>query len=217
MSLGVYLESFEPHSLMPDPSVEDSGQKNGAQLSQGLSSEEATGIRSKTPLRLKYEAEVRVIRDQIGSIELIRQQLGLSQRKMCQLLMVDPSTWTRWMKDEARVPPHIYRSLQWYLQLIEKRPEWHPQNSFQPLVRGLIPGMSNNELKVLKEDIHDSMKKIRSQSSEFTDQFRVLTEKWNLERHQLLSQIEKKSMALTIWKLFVVLNFCLILGYLIFS
>ena len=169
--------------------------------------------RSKTALRLKYEAEVKVIRDQIGSIEAVRNQLGLSQRKMCQLLMVDPSTWTRWIKDESRVPPHIYRALQWYLQLIDKRPEWHPQNSFQPIVRGLIPGLSNKELQGLKEDISDSMKKIRSQSSEFTEHFRQLTEKWNQERFELQSQIEKKSMALTIWKLFVVVNFVILIAY----
>lgn len=39
---------------------------------------------------------------------------------MCQLLLVDPSAWTRWMKDESRVPPHIYRSLEWFLALNQK-------------------------------------------------------------------------------------------------
>lgn len=162
--------------------------------------------RSKTALRLKYEAEVKVIRSQIGSLEEVRQSLGLSQRKMCQLLMVDPSTWTRWMKDEDRVPPHIYRALQWYLQLVEKRPEWHPQNSFQPLVRGLIPGLANKEMQGLKEEIADQVKKLRSQSSEFTEQFRELTEQWNQEKRQLLETVEKKEMALTVWKLFVLVN-----------
>jgi hypothetical protein len=48
------------------------------------------GIRSKTSLRMVYEAQVLVIKKQLGSLEKIRTHLGLSQRKMSQLLMVDP-------------------------------------------------------------------------------------------------------------------------------
>jgi len=82
------------------------------------------GDKAKTSLRLKYEAESRVIRKQLGGLNEIRQMLGLSQRKMCQLLMVDPSAWTRWTKDESKVPPHVWRALQWYIELENKRPEW---------------------------------------------------------------------------------------------
>ncbi|MCB0411375.1 MAG: hypothetical protein KDD22_02545 [Bdellovibrionales bacterium] len=169
--------------------------------------------RTKTALRLKYEAEVKVIRSQIGSIEDVREKLGLSQRKMCQLLMVDPSTWTRWLKDESKIPPHVYRALQWYLQLIDKRPEWHPQHSFQPLVRGLIPGLANKEVQGLKEEIATQVKRLKSQSSEFTDQFREITQEWNTERQGLMDKIEKKEMALTTFKFIVLVN-SLVLAYL---
>jgi transcriptional regulator with XRE-family HTH domain len=82
--------------------------------------------RSKTSLRMHYEAQVSVIQNQIGNLEEIRASLGLSQRKMAQLLLVDPSTWTRWIKgDEA--PPHIWRALQWYSALKEKIPGLTPQ------------------------------------------------------------------------------------------
>lgn len=74
----------------------------------------------KSPLRMQYAAETKVFRDQSGGLENIRQKLGFSRRKMCQLLLVDPSAWTRWMKDESKVPPHIYRSLEWFLALNEK-------------------------------------------------------------------------------------------------
>lgn len=74
----------------------------------------------KSALRMRYAAETKVFRDQHGGLENIRQKLGFSRRKMCQLLLVDPSAWTRWMKDESRVPPHIYRSLEWFLALNEK-------------------------------------------------------------------------------------------------
>lgn len=83
----------------------------------------------QTSLNLKYQAESQVIRNKIGTIEDVRKGLGVSQRKMAQLLMVDPSSWNRWSKT-GKTPSYIYRSLQWYLALIEKQPEWHPQNSF---------------------------------------------------------------------------------------
>ncbi len=79
--------------------------------------------RQKTPLRMKYEAEVRVFHQRYGGIENIRKNLGFSARKMSQLLMVDPSAWSRWVKDEAKMPPHVCRSLEWLLQLEGKNPE----------------------------------------------------------------------------------------------
>lgn len=78
--------------------------------------------RSKTSLRMHFEAQAEVIRKQIGGLEGARLKLGLSQRKIAQLLLVDPSAWTRWLRDESKAPPHIFRSLQWYLALQEKIP-----------------------------------------------------------------------------------------------
>lgn len=83
--------------------------------------------RSKTSLRMHYEAQVSVIQKQIGNLDEIRGNLGLSQRKMAQLLLVDPSSWTRWTKHGDEAPPHIWRSLQWYLALKEKIPGLTPQ------------------------------------------------------------------------------------------
>lgn len=160
----------------------------------------SSASRGKTPLRLRYEAEVRVLKAQLGSIEDIRQQLGLTQRKVCQLLMVDPSTWTRWLKDEDRVPPHIYRAFQWYLQLIDKKPEWHPQQSFHPLSQGLLT--SNNST----EELEALRGRMEGQSFQLKQQLKDITETWQTERAELLEKIEKKDAALTGWKLFVLLN-----------
>ncbi|MEN0059085.1 MAG: hypothetical protein AAGB31_09635 [Bdellovibrio sp.] len=85
------------------------------------------GARSKTSLRMHYEAQTAVIQGQLGSLEEIRGNLGLSQRKMAQLLLVDPSSWTRWTRHGDEAPPHIWRSLQWYLALKEKLPGLTPQ------------------------------------------------------------------------------------------
>lgn len=89
--------------------------------------EEDLGPRSKTSLRMHYEAQVSVVQKQIGNLEEIRGSLGLSQRKMAQLLLVDPSTWTRWTKQGDEAPPHIWRALQWYMALREKIPGLTPQ------------------------------------------------------------------------------------------
>ncbi len=83
--------------------------------------------RSRSANRFLYEAEVELIKRELGDLETIRKSLGFSQRKICQLLMVDPSAWTRWMRGD-RVPPHIYRALSWYLMVIEKSPLTHKPN-----------------------------------------------------------------------------------------
>lgn len=93
---------------------------------EASSSHANESIKSKTSLRMNYEAQVEVIKKQIGDLEKIRENLGLSARKMCQLLLVDPSAWTRWTKKGDVPPPHIYRSLQWYLTLQEKVPGLTP-------------------------------------------------------------------------------------------
>lgn len=87
-----------------------------------LEATDAESLKGKTPLRIKYEAEKSVIIKRIGELEDIRLNLGLSKRKICQLLMVDPSAWTRWVKKPESVPPHIYRSLEWYVNLQGKNP-----------------------------------------------------------------------------------------------
>lgn len=88
--------------------------------------DEPLNERSKTSLRMHYEAQAQVIRRQLGNLDEIRHKIGLSQRKICQLLLVDPSAWSRWVKSDS-VPPHILRALQWYLIIQEKIPGLTPQ------------------------------------------------------------------------------------------
>jgi hypothetical protein len=77
--------------------------------------------------RIQNEAEMDSIKKQIGDLESIRERLGLSARKMTQLLLVDPSAWNRWTTKKTPPPPHIYRALQWYLALQEKNQGFTPQ------------------------------------------------------------------------------------------
>jgi hypothetical protein len=71
--------------------------------------------REKTQQRSRYMKERDAIIAEIGSLTKIRDTIGLSQRRICQLLLVDPSAWTRWLKTEA--PPHIYQALKWLILL----------------------------------------------------------------------------------------------------
>lgn len=87
-----------------------------------VSTPSGLSLRSKSSIRIGYEAEAEVLRRKLGDLESIRSQLGLSQRKICQLLMVDPSAWSRWSRDGGQAPPHVFRALQWYLALQEKYP-----------------------------------------------------------------------------------------------
>ncbi len=72
-----------------------------------------------------------LIRSQIGDIEEVRKSLGLSKRKICQLLLIDPSTWTRWATGKTTPPPYIYRMLQWGLAVMDKYPETHPLANYE--------------------------------------------------------------------------------------
>ncbi|OQW54262.1 MAG: hypothetical protein A4S09_06075 [Proteobacteria bacterium SG_bin7] len=106
--------------------------------------------RPRSANRFLYEAEVEVIKREIGDLETIRKSLGFSQRKICQLLMVDPSAWTRWMKGD-KVPPHIFRALSWYLKVIEKNPIDHKPNY----------EMLRVQMEMIIEDLEKSRAQIR--------------------------------------------------------
>jgi transcriptional regulator with XRE-family HTH domain len=104
------------------PLSDHSFQMDGEEEAPSNESRQGQAVRAKTSLRIRYEAEVQVIKRKLGNLEDIRKTLGLSQRKICQLLFVDPSAWTRWTKGRDEAPPHIYRMLQWYLALEDKYP-----------------------------------------------------------------------------------------------
>lgn len=115
--------------------------------------------RNKTQLRSHYENQVEVIKNQFGDIDKIRSQLGLSQRQMAQLLMVDPSTWTRWLKQKKGAPPHIYRALQWLMTIREQIPE-----------NTIIPIQPNKTMKIAKQlDVQFFEKQMKEQEKKRDD------------------------------------------------
>ncbi len=131
--------------------------------------------RPKTALRLKYEAEVRAFKNRYFGIENVRKTLGFSQRKMCQLLLVDPSAWSRWLKDESKIPPHIYRALEWLILAQEKNPDL-----IRVMGAGLMSGprgsASETEVLALKERIQQlegEMEQIKTKNLASTAKFMV--------------------------------------------
>jgi len=129
------------------------GSPMGAEFAGGLvlPTSPVLSPRAKTSLRLKYEAESEVIRKKIGDLESIRGQLGLTQRKIAQLLLVDPSAWTRWTKPGEKAPPHVYRMLQWYLALQDKYPALDVNFWLNTVAKR--PEVENQETKALLKEI----------------------------------------------------------------
>ena len=152
-----------------------------------------TPNRTKTSMRMRFEAEASVIRKEFGSIETVRNTLGLSRRKICQILFVDPSTWTRWTKDESKIPPLVYRSLQWYLALIEKKPIWHPQNFYSKVSEKAI---DFNRIEILEKKLKSLNEVIKS-----LQQTRGL----NATNTHSTKFVEKKSIRLTLKKLYLLI------------
>ena len=146
------------------------------------------GPRSKTSLRMHYEAQVSVIQKQSGNLEEIRGSLGLSQRKMAQLLLVDPSTWTRWTKHGDEAPPHIWRALQWYLALREKIPGLTPQyflgTSPQVLHKKALQELDIERVERLEmqQDLKLQMEKLFSERHSFNSLIQTLKKDLNLHK-----------------------------------
>lgn len=84
-------------------------------------SDERGRLSSGSKLRSEYLQEMMQIQHELGDLNQIRINLGLSQRQLCKLLLVDPSAWTRWNKTGA--PPHIYQALKWLVELRKVNPD----------------------------------------------------------------------------------------------
>lgn len=112
-------------------------------------------------LRIKYEAQIEVIKKQIGDLETVRKTLNLSQRQICQLLLVDPSAWTRWTRPGENPPPHIYRALSWYMLIQEKIPGLTPQYFL------------NQSHQALEKEMSASYQKLASDYQQLSEELKV--------------------------------------------
>lgn len=184
-----FSESLPPQSKTPEPSM-------------GL------GNRVKSSQRLRYEAEAGLIRRKLGSLETIRENLGLSQRKIAQLLLVDPSAWTRWTRGGEAAPPHIYRALQWYLALQDKYPALDVGFWLSTVAR--VDESSQTRVQEQKRD-----QKIESLGADFsalTAEIARLKSELKAQTHQFTTAIELRERRLRrqSWGLLIVVGLAIV-------
>lgn len=157
----------------------------------------------KNPHKGPYQIEREQIINEVGDLETIRKTLGLSRRKICKLLLVDPSSWTRWTKgDGVDAPAYIYRSLQWCLAIMEKYPESHP------LVRSLSYE-KENKVDQLHKKIEERLSFNRSMS------FDLKSEMDQIKRVNL--ELTQNNKFLKITQITMIFLFLVILGVLVFK
>lgn len=206
--------TFDPHLENAEKTPNDLASQPDRHLKPENLTEEEGGDspKAKTSLRFKYEAEASVIRKQTGELEEIRMNLGLSRRKMCQLLMVDPSSWTRWTRGEVPAPPHIYRALQWYLALIDKNPQWHPQNSFSPVLQQV----NLAKIDEVKSSLERRLAQINSEKQTTTEKLESFVQRWEQEKISTIESALAGEKISFIWKFLLLVNTGLLL-YLMFS
>lgn len=185
----------------------DSKSESSSPLENSLSNfDQNRGVnRAKTELRLRYEAEVTQIQKQTGSLEKIRTDLGLSARKMCQLLLVDPSAWNRWSKPGGKAPPHIWRALQWYIISQEKLPGLTP--NFFLSHRPMLPPAAKLDPNVVKQ-----VQGIESSHKDLHQRIQALEDK----AVQLMEELKNSQRTVRIYELAGSMIGLMILGFVIF-
>lgn len=84
---------------------------------QELSTKITRASKGQGTYGLFYASQVQQIKNEIGDLESIRKNLGMSRKQICQILLVNPSAWTRWTKSPQGAPPHFYRALEWLISI----------------------------------------------------------------------------------------------------
>ena len=136
------------------------------QVNEEIIEDENNELNKSLTYREKNELTAALIKKQIGDIEQIRISMGLNKKRMCELLLIDPSTWTRWCTGKTPVPPTVYRTLQWGLAVMDKHPEFHPlmisrSNSINTSQTINKPRASNIN-KEADSFMHDELKQLKN-------------------------------------------------------
>lgn len=122
---------------------------------------------------------------------------------MAQLLLVDPSAWSRWVKDESKIPPHVIKALQWYLLLEQKDPV------FQQWREMILKREPDLGLDRWRRGIEEKISRIPAQNQGFSpvnDQIRERLSELQHENAKLAAEVDKRLIMGVGWKLILVLN-----------
>lgn len=111
----------------------------------------------KLNLREQYELERDRLVHEFGGLEDMRMTIGLNRRRLCRLLLVDPSAWTRWCRDGA--PPHIYRALAWLIELRNLRPSVVQPNDLSSRI-DVVQASTQEKLKDIERQMEQLERKL---------------------------------------------------------
>lgn len=186
-----------------------------------LSVNEATATNAnldavKTSQRIRYDAEVEVIKKQHGQLEDMREKLQLSRRQICRALLVDPSAWTRWTRLDldgrpiSEAPAHVYKMLALFLEQ-----KGQGRGIFtDTTVAKSRPEITRADLYRLKSEL-EKEDQVRLENFQFE-----LTQQLRAEAHSqfetMKTTLVKGSELALGWKLLLILNVVLVL-YVLFK
>lgn len=157
----------------------------------------------------KYDEQIQVLKNKNGSLESIRKRLGFNQKQMGELLLVDPSAWSRWTKDgeaNEKAPPYVYKALDWYLNsqlksnLQLKKSNTPHENEVRPI--------SNHESKAAVNYEN------KNTYSDYDQLLSDLEEKYSKERAELQDRLKTTEHLQAGWKIFLIINSLLLIYFL---
>lgn len=156
---------------------------------------------SKRTLREEYLLEKEEIKFTVGDLEQIRLKLGLSQRKICQLLLVDPSAWTRWIQSSDGAPPHVYQALRWLIQLKDQNPRY------------LASPQLDSKMDRIKQTLHNKIKSLEEEMASLQREIE-LGRTFSLHSQSLPPFIEKSEEKIdSKWVYFIILTIGIVIGF----
>jgi transcriptional regulator with XRE-family HTH domain len=174
-----------------------------------LKPENENSVRPKSQQRIRYEAQLEVLHRKNGGLEDIRQRLGFSQKQMCELLLVDASAWSRWIKKDENAPGHIYQALDWYIEAQKNRRTFKPQLPEMTFIEK-TPDIKRVSQFSQTESVSDIA--VEEAVSSVTDKLAA----WESEKNLLLEKLKRSEQLQAGWKIFLILN-SFILFYLIMN
>ena len=132
------------------------------------------------------------LKTELGNLDDIRGHLGLNKKEMAELLLVDPSAWSRWSKNESKVPLHVWRSLDWYLRLKDTE----VSTSEEP--------MQSAQIEELRAEVMEKLAEMRD--SIIIMERESIQDIIDSERRDLLSEFEQGAQLASGWKLLILAN-----------
>jgi hypothetical protein len=157
--------------------------------------------RNRSRTRIFNEASAELIRKRIGGLQGFINSLQLTPRRTCELLLIDPSTWSRWKANENLVPPHSWRAMEWYLALQDKIPGLSTQyflTKESGVTQVSIEKMVREELK---KQYQKELLELGKLAFETTQKLKELTQQTSIQdQNQAQAQVYSKQNS--VWPIF---------------